>query len=94
MEFTDGKVMMGKIEILKEITWESILAKLPFEKLVDILAGSQLDGIGKLTMIPLSDIWEKVLMSTFPGCRPQRKPLAFFDPSDQASVTRKISPEP
>ncbi|HHV94212.1 MAG TPA: carbohydrate kinase family protein [Firmicutes bacterium] len=90
LEFTDGKVMMGKIEILKEITWESILAKLPFEKLVDILAGSQLMGLLNWTMIPyMSDIWEKVLTEVFPRLQTAEKPLAFFDLCDPAKRNKE-----
>ncbi|NLA57634.1 MAG: hypothetical protein GX855_01825 [Firmicutes bacterium] len=90
LEFTDGKLMLGKIEILKEITWDNILAKLPLEKMVEILSRSQLMGLLNWTMIPyMSDIWEKVLTEVLPRLETDAKPLAFFDLCDPAKRNKE-----
>ncbi len=83
LEFTDGKLMLGKIEVLKEVNWENILAKLPLEKLVEILSRSQLISMLNWTMIPyMSDIWEKMLSEVLPNLEKTEKALAFFDLCD------------
>ena len=83
LEFTDGKLMLGKIEVLKEVNWENITAKLPPEKMVEILSRSQLISMVNWTMIPyMNDIWETMLDDVLPKLDSPEKPLAFFDLAD------------
>ncbi len=83
LEFTDGKLMMGKIEILKEVNWDNIVDRIPLEKLVEIFSRSDLVSMLNWTMIPyMTDIWEKMLDLVLPKITPKGRPFAFFDLCD------------
>lgn len=83
LEFDDGKLMLGKIEVLKEINWDNITARVPEDKLVDIFGRSQLVSMVNWTMIPyMNDIWEQLLDKILPQIKTDTKPLAFFDLAD------------
>ena len=83
LEFTDGKLMMGKIEILKEVNWDNIVARISEEKLVEIFSRSDLVSMLNWTMIPyMTDIWRKMLEIVLPKATPKGKPFAFFDLCD------------
>ncbi|NLJ86058.1 MAG: hypothetical protein GX322_06410 [Firmicutes bacterium] len=83
LEFTDGKLMLGKIEILKEVNWDNILDRIPLEKLVEIFSRSDLVSMLNWTMIPyMTDIWEKMLDNVLPKIKTDGKAVAFFDLCD------------
>jgi sugar/nucleoside kinase (ribokinase family) len=83
LEFTDGKLMLGKIEILKEVNWENITSQIPLEKMIDIFSRSRLVSMVNWTMIPyMNDIWENLLRKVLPEMKTDDKPLAFFDLAD------------
>lgn len=82
LEFEDGKVMVGKHEYLKEITWENIKARWSQEAFARHFAGSSLVGFVNWTMIPyMSDIWEQLLADLCPKLNGERRWL-FFDLAD------------
>jgi sugar/nucleoside kinase (ribokinase family) len=61
LEFTDGKLMLGKHQYLREITWENILERVGLEQLIKLVAEAKLLGLVNWTMIAaMSDIWEKM----------------------------------
>ena len=83
LEFTDGKLMLGKIEILKEVNWENITSQLPLEKILEIFSRSHLVSMVNWTMIPyMNDIWENLLNEVLPRVDVVKRPLAFFDLAD------------
>jgi len=83
LEFTDGKLMLGKIEILKEVNWKNITARLPEERMVEIFSRSHLVSMVNWTMVPyMNDIWENLLSRVLPKVTITDKPLAFFDLAD------------
>lgn len=83
LEFTDGKLMLGKIEILKEVNWENITSQLPLEKMVEIFSRSHLVSMVNWTMIPyMNDIWETLQSEVLPKVKTADRPLAFFDLAD------------
>lgn len=83
LEFTDGKLMMGKIEILKEVNWDNIVDRISEEKLVEIFSRSDLVSMLNWTMIPyMTDIWKKMLEVVLPKTTTKGKPFAFFDLCD------------
>lgn len=62
LEFEDGKLMLGKIESLKGVTWERLNERLGPEDLENLLCRSALVALVNWTMIPaMSDIWEQAL---------------------------------
>lgn len=81
IEFEDGKLLLGKIETLNDITWENLVQRVGLEKLQHYTNASQLFGLVNWTMIPhLSDIWQHVLSDICPAL--QSRPVAFFDLAD------------
>ena len=62
LEFSDGKIMLGKTHTMKDITWESIIKKVGSKKLSDLIKKSSLLATVNWTMLPfMSDIWENLM---------------------------------
>lgn len=81
IEFEDGKLLLGKIETLNDITWENLVQRVGLEKLRDFVNESHLFGLLNWTMIPhLSEIWQHILSDICPHL--QSRPLVFFDLAD------------
>ncbi|MCC5846569.1 MAG: carbohydrate kinase family protein [Verrucomicrobia bacterium] len=53
VEFDDGKVMLGKMNTLPEVNWQSLLDQVPFDDLVAKLKDISLVGCVNWTMLPL-----------------------------------------
>jgi sugar/nucleoside kinase (ribokinase family) len=85
LEFEDGKLMLGKLETLNEITYENLLQRVGEQKLKTFFNGASLVGLVNWTMIPaMSDIWNKLLENICPQLPAAQKRLAFFDLADPA----------
>lgn len=83
IEFEDGKLMLGKITSLNDITWENLVARVGQEQLLRNLQQASLLGLVNWTMIPyLSDIWQHFLKDLCPHLT--HRPLVFFDLADPA----------
>ncbi len=83
LEFEDGKLMLGKITSLNDITWDNLLARVGRDKLFDLFAHADLIGLQNWTMIPfMSDIWQHVLDEFCPKLPAGRKRTFFFDLAD------------
>jgi sugar/nucleoside kinase (ribokinase family) len=82
LEFTDGKLMLGKITSLNNITWENLLQRVGPDKLFDLFTRADLVGLQNWTMIPyMSDIWRHVLDEYCPKLPAGRRTF-FFDLAD------------
>jgi len=92
LEFEDGKIMMGKHSVLKELTWDAMKNGMGGPAgIAKLINESNLFGMENWTMIPLmSEIWEGLIAEVFPLLenRPE-KPLAFFDLADPEKRTRE-----
>jgi len=90
LEFEDGKIMMGKHSVLKDLDWETFKKGLGGpEGIAKLINESHLFGMENWTMIPhMSAIWEGLINEVFPllETRPE-KPLAFFDLADPEKRT-------
>ncbi len=86
LEFDDGKLMLGKIEPLNEITWENLVRHIGKEKLARLLGESHLVGLVNWTMIPyMAEIWESMLQHLCPQLPAESKNhFVFFDLADPA----------
>jgi sugar/nucleoside kinase (ribokinase family) len=83
LEFDDGKLMLGKLTPLNEVTWENLLARIGREKFTEAISRSNLVGLQNWTMIPfMSDIWQHVLDEICPSLPPRAGRLIFFDLAD------------
>ena len=91
LEFSDGKLMLGKHKAFREITWgrckEIMGGPAAIAAMID---GCHLFGMENWTMIPfMSPIWEGLIAEVFPLLKTrEKKPLAFFDLADPEKHTK------
>ena len=84
LEFEDGKLMLGKLVQLKEITWANIQARFGRDKFAAKFNSADLVGFVNWTMIPyMSDIWDALLAELCPALAGPRRKI-FFDLADPA----------
>ncbi|MCL2017048.1 MAG: carbohydrate kinase family protein [Defluviitaleaceae bacterium] len=92
LEFDDGKIMMGKITVLNEITWDKFkqVVGSPAE-IAAMIDGCDLFGMENWTMVPyMSQIWKGLIAEVFPLLKDRsQKPLAFFDLADPEKRTKE-----
>jgi sugar/nucleoside kinase (ribokinase family) len=83
LEFSDGKLMLGKIQSLNDITWENLLQRVGRERLRECFAAAALVGLQNWTMIPfMSEIWQHVLEEICPRLPAGPRRTFFFDLAD------------
>ncbi len=88
LEFNDGKLMLGKRKPLHEITWDKLVERIGRDKLIAVLAESQLIGLQNWTMLPaMDDIWQHVLDEVCPLLSARH--TVFFDLADPESRDSK-----
>ncbi len=64
LEFSDGKLMLGKYAGMSDVTWENVVARVGRDKLKLLVQDSQLVGFVNWTMLPyLTDVWKNLLDS-------------------------------
>jgi len=82
LEFEDGKIMLGKHQSLKQMTWENIQARFGLEKFAALMGSADLVGFVNWTMLTaMSDIWSALLKEICPGMKGPRRKI-FFDLAD------------
>jgi len=82
LEFTDGKVMLGQMKSLDEITYARIVEVMGEGALCDCLSRADLVALVNWTMIPnMTAILEELAARVFPQL-PPRERLFFFDLAD------------
>jgi hypothetical protein len=83
LEFDDGKLLLGKHDSLREVTWENLLARMGREQLTAAFTAANLIGLQNWTMLPfMSDIWQHVLEELCPHLPPAPRRQFFFDLAD------------
>lgn len=82
LEFLDGKILMGKLTSLTEITWESLSGRLSPDMLRELFAEPDLVATVNWTMIPyMNDLWEN-LFRFLETEQPTKRPFMFVDLCD------------
>ncbi len=88
LEFEDGKLMLGKMTPLTEVTWANIQSRFGREKFSAKFANSDLVGFVNWTMIPyMSELWDSLLSELCPAFNGPRRKI-FFDLADPEKRTR------
>jgi len=83
LEFDDGKLMLGKHQTLKDVTWERVVEAVPVEKLRELVSGATLLGALNWTMLPyLTELWERVVEDVLAYLPGDRRIISFFDLCD------------
>ncbi len=91
LEFEDGKLMLGKHDSLKQLTWDNIVEVVGQKQLLSLLDKSVLIGNVNWTMLPnLSSVWKKLIevLPKLPSARHGRKHV-FIDLADPEKRTAK-----
>lgn len=83
LEFDDGKIIMAKLETVKEITWEAILDQLSLEQLTAMLNEADIIAFVNWTETPyMHSIWNELISKVMPNMGSQHSPIIFFDLAD------------
>ncbi len=84
LEFDDGKLLLGKMQSLNDVTYENLLKAVGEKEFVTLLSNVDLFANVNWSMLPgLTDLWEKVadnLLSELPNRK--NKPCFFVDLAD------------
>ncbi|BCR35769.1 carbohydrate kinase family protein [Mariniplasma anaerobium] len=84
LEFDDGKLLLGKMQSLNDVTYENLLKEVGEKEFIDLLSKTDLFANVNWSMLPnLTDLWEKVANNILPQL-PKRgkKPYFFVDLAD------------
>ncbi|HHT89775.1 MAG: PfkB family carbohydrate kinase [Bacillota bacterium] len=82
VEFDDGKVMLGKMESLNELTWDTIQNEVGQEQLKKIFSGADLVATVNWTMTPyMTELWTNLLGLMSPSSVDDQ-PFFFVDLAD------------
>ena len=91
LEFVDGKVMLGNMGPLNDVTFDRMVAAVGMGRLVELMDRSTLIGLVNWTMLPhMTGIWERVLADIVPklSTPPANKPRKIF--VDLADPERRL----
>lgn len=87
LEFHDGKVILGKLDQLKEINWTNLQLRFGRDRFIQRFSSCDLVGLVNWTMIPyMSDVWCSLLDEVCPQLAPPRRKI-FFDLADPQKRT-------
>ena len=87
VEFTDGKIMLGKHQSLREMNWENIVSRFGREQFIARVQAARFVGFVNWTMLTLmSGIWEAILKEVCPVLTGPRRTL-FIDLADPEKRT-------
>ena len=88
IEFTDGKLLCGKLTSLRDVNWRNLVKHLPEAKLAALLSESELIAMVNWTMLSeLTGIFRNLLTRILPKMKGVRRWI-FFDLSDPAKRPR------
>lgn len=84
VEFQDGKVMLGKTESMKDITWSAIIDTVGSDQLANLFHQVDLVAFVNWTMLPYAtDIWKTLTDEFLPELSvKEEKPWLFVDLAD------------
>jgi sugar/nucleoside kinase (ribokinase family) len=88
LEFTDGKLMLGKLQSLGDVNWANLTRRVGVDKLVDLMGGARLIGMVNWTMLPkMGEIWDHLIEEVLP-LGPKSDRTIFIDLADPEKRTR------
>ncbi len=85
LEFDDGKVILGKHQTLRDVTYENCISLIGLEGWTRLLDEIDLFVAANWTMLPqMTDIWEKIVREIIPQFQTDHKRSMFVDLADPA----------
>ncbi|MBU1093930.1 MAG: hypothetical protein KKH01_05665 [Firmicutes bacterium] len=84
LEFNDGKILLGKMTSLNNVTFENMISHLGKDELVKLLSETDLFATVNWSMLPyMTDLWKKILTEIVPLLpKKVKKPIFFIDLAD------------
>jgi sugar/nucleoside kinase (ribokinase family) len=84
LEFDDGKLLLGKMSSLNDITYEKLISSFGKSKLLELLDETDLFASVNWSMIPHNtELWQKLLDEILPQMKIREiKPIFFVDLAD------------
>lgn len=87
LEFSDGKIMLGKLQPMDKVTYATLVQRLGLDGLKALMRDADAIAMVNWTMtMGMTDIWRRLASDVFPGLRKDR-PLIFVDLADPAKRT-------
>lgn len=87
LEFSDGKLMLGKMLPMERVTFKTLVEKVGLGELKRLLGSAQAIAAVNWTMtLGMTEIWNRLATEVLPGLRGDR-PLFFVDLADPAKRT-------
>ena len=89
LEFDDGKLMLGKMQSLNDVTYENLVESFGKDELVELLSTTDLFANVNWSMLPnLTDLWKKLADNILPLIpKKDKKPFFFVDLADPEKRT-------
>lgn len=84
LEFMDGKLMLGKMESLKDVNYERLIEVVGKKELIRLLSELDLFAAVNWSMLPkMTDLWKKIIREILPSLPIRNpKPILFIDLAD------------
>jgi hypothetical protein len=75
--------MIGKLESLKDVNWESLLVEMPLHELIELCRSTSFIGTVNWTMLPhMTELWQHLLDDVLATIKFAQPPIIFFDLAD------------
>jgi sugar/nucleoside kinase (ribokinase family) len=88
LEFSDGKLMLGKLMPMEAVTYQRLLDRIGLDRLKALFKSAAGVATVNWTMtLGMTEIWQRLAREVLPGLRRDR-PLWFIDLADPAKRTR------
>ncbi|HOP57345.1 MAG TPA: hypothetical protein PLH02_05705 [Bacillota bacterium] len=79
LEFDDGKLLLGKMSSLGDITYDRLVLAVGFDRLVKLLEEADLFATVNWSMIPhMTELWKHLLENVVPRLSDKKKKPVFF----------------
>ena len=83
LEFKDGKIILGDMSALQQVTWDEVKKRISLQTFRDAFQKCDMVAILNWSELDSStSVWEGLLNDVLPLIRRAHKPMAFFDLSD------------
>ncbi len=84
LEFDDGKLMLGKMASLNDVTYENLINNVGRKELISYFEEADLVAMVNWSMLPyMTNLWEKLIIHILPEMKQRKvKPILFFDLAD------------
>jgi hypothetical protein len=87
LEFSDGKLMLGKMLPMERVTFQTLVEKVGLAELKRLMGSAHAIAAVNWTMtLGMTEIWNRLATEVLPGLR-QDRPLFFVDLADPAKRT-------